>query len=115
MPRTEVFISLDYFRQTQSLSFAIRKTLAANRENSASYIVRRLQLAAVWLMVQITFFGTFYVVARLKKLLRTSIDLIPGGAASSSDEQIQSAQREIMKTASEVLRAADDARLGFPP
>jgi hypothetical protein len=43
--------------------------------------------------------------------LRTTIDLVPGGAASSSDEQIQAAEREIMKTASEVLTVADDARL----
>jgi hypothetical protein len=44
-------------------------------------------------------------------LIRTTIDLMPGGAAASSDEQIQSAEREIMKTASEVLTIADDARL----
>lgn len=51
------------------------------------------------------------LVPRIKKLLRTSIDLMPGGAAASSDEEIQSAEREIMKTANEVLTVADDARL----
>ena len=32
---TEVFISFNYFRRAQPLSFAIRKTFAASRENSA--------------------------------------------------------------------------------
>ncbi len=48
---------------------------------------------------------------RIKKLLRTCLDLMPGGAASSSDGQIQSAEREVMKTANELLTIADDARL----
>jgi len=48
---------------------------------------------------------------RIKKLLRTCLDLRPGGAASSADEQIQSAEREVMKTANELLTIADDARL----
>jgi hypothetical protein len=38
MPRTQSFISLDYFRPTQCLSFAIRKTFAASREYSAIFI-----------------------------------------------------------------------------
>jgi len=51
------------------------------------------------------------LVPRINKLLRTSIDLMPGGAASSSDQQIQAAEREVIKTANEVLTVADDARL----
>ncbi|MGH7923814.1 MAG: hypothetical protein ACREQH_04395, partial [Candidatus Binatus sp.] len=56
-------------------------------------------------------YATDSLVPRIKKLLRTSLDLMPGGAASLSDERIQSAEREIMKTANEVLTVADDARL----
>ena len=56
-------------------------------------------------------YATDSLMPRLRKLIRTTIDLMPGGAAASSDEQIQSAEREIMKTASEVLTIAADARL----
>jgi Fusaric acid resistance protein family len=56
-------------------------------------------------------YATDSLVPRIKKLLRTTIDLMPGGAAASSDEQIQSAERDVMKTANEVLTVADDARL----
>jgi len=48
---------------------------------------------------------------RIKKLLRACLDLMPGGAAASSDERIQAAEREVMKTANELLNIADDARL----
>lgn len=56
-------------------------------------------------------YATDSLVPRIKKLLRTTIDLMPGGAAASSDEGIQSAERDVMKTANEVLTVADDARL----
>jgi hypothetical protein len=56
-------------------------------------------------------YATDSLMPRLRKLIHTTIDLMPGGAAASSDEQIQSAEREIMKTASEVLTIAADARL----
>jgi uncharacterized membrane protein YccC len=47
----------------------------------------------------------------VKKLLRACLDLMPGGAASSSEEKIQTAEHEIVGTANEVLTVVADARL----
>jgi len=56
-------------------------------------------------------YSTDALIPRIKKMLRACIDLMPGGPMAASEDLVQSTERHLMRTTSEVLTIADDARL----
>jgi fusaric acid resistance family protein len=56
-------------------------------------------------------YSTYALMPRLRKMLSSILDLLPGSPHASSEDFVQSTERQLMRTTSEVLEIADDARL----
>ena len=48
---------------------------------------------------------------RLRKVIRDTLALVPGGSAASTEDEIQQANSATMRTLAEILEVADDAQL----
>ncbi len=48
---------------------------------------------------------------RLRKVFRDTLAMVPGGPASNTEDEIQQANSETMRTLAEILEVADDAQL----
>jgi hypothetical protein len=69
-----------------------------------------LIVAVVFLILWPAYAGDS-LLPRLRKVIRDTLALVPGGSASSRRAEIQATNSETMRVLTEVLRVADDAQL----